>query len=187
MVALSFAILLLLTLRSSALRVSIRLSRGLAVAFFIALAYALLLSLGFLLGNALRLDNLAGDGLFDSVNALVFLGLMLAVSLKVALPVLRSAKQDGPPAFDISRWPTVFLLALASGLDLFLVGLAQGFVLNASRYLLLEAVTAFLLPFLLGYWGIMLGRRHKALKERRWRLIAVLILLVYAFFRMTNA
>ena len=90
-------------------------------------------------------------------------------------------KQDRElPAYDISRWGIVLLLGVASAVNTLLVGMGLGFRVSLHTELWRLSVPLFLVIFLLCYWGIMLGRRNKPMRERRWLLIAVLFLLIFA-------
>jgi len=171
--SLALALPVLLTLRDCADKVRVRLSRGLLVSLVVAAEQVLLVLLGMFLGNLLRLD-------VPEYDNLVFLGLLVAVALRMFIQAFRKPKGDNAAVFDISRWGTVLLMGLATGTNTLFVGMGLGFRTSLAQDLWTVAIPLFVVIFLFSYWGIMLGRQHKALRPRRWLLIATLFLLVYA-------
>jgi len=170
--AFALAIPLVVTLRGCALRNPIRLSRGLAVALLLALEQTLLLLSGIWIANMLRFD-------MPEYDNLVYLGFLLVVAVRMFFPAFRKQDKEMPP-YDISRWGTVLLLGVATAVNTFLVGLGLGFRVNLGTDLWKVAIPMVVVMFLLGYWGIMLGRRKKEMRKRHWQLIAVLFLLIFA-------
>ena len=171
-IILSFALAVpvMVSLRVCALQTPIRLTRGLGVSFLLAVIHSALLLLGLFLGNRLRLGLPEYDNLF-------YLGLMLVVGVRMFFPAFSKKER---PAFDISRWSVVLSLAVATAINTLLVGLALGFRVAFSDELWKSAVPLFVVMFLLCYLAVMLGRRKKTLRERRWQLFAVLFLLIFA-------
>ena len=171
-IILSFALAVpvMVSLRACALKTPIRLTRGLGVSFLLAVIHSALLLLGLFLGNRLRLGLPEYDNLF-------YLGLMLVVGVRMFFPAFSKKER---PAFDISRWSVVLSLAVATAINTLLVGLALGFRVAFSDELWKSAVPLFIVMFLLCYLAVMLGRRKKTLRERRWQLFAVLFLLIFA-------
>lgn len=160
------------TVRGCALKNPIRLSRGLVVAFFLAVVHVILILAGIYIGNKLRFG-------YPEYDNLVYLGLFLVVALRMFFPAFRK-KEKELPAYDISRWSTVFLLSVASGTNTFFVGLGLGFRVLLGDALWRVSIPMLVVLFLLTYLAIMLGRRKKDFRTRRWQLIAVLFLLVFA-------
>ena len=173
-VILSFALAIPLevTLRGCALKNPIRLTRGLGVSLLLALEHTALMVIGIYIGNLLRFD-------LPEYDNLVYLGLLLVVALRMFFPAFR--KKDKPlPPYDISNWGTVLLLGVATGVNTLFVGMGLGFRVDLATDLWKVAVPLLVVVFLLGYWGIMLGRRKKEIRQRRWQLVAVLFLLAFA-------
>ncbi|MCQ2274159.1 MAG: manganese efflux pump [Bacteroidales bacterium] len=173
-IILSFALSVpvMVTLRGCALKNPIRLTRGLGVSFLIALEQTLLFLAGMWVSNMLRFDIPDYDNLF-------FLGLMVVVALRLFFPAFRKKDKERVP-YDISRWGTVGLLGVATGVNTLFIGLAFGFLFSISEEMWKVAVPLMVILFLLCYLAIMMGRRKKQMRERRWQLIAVLFLLVFA-------
>lgn len=170
--AFALSIPTMVVLRDCAMKNPIRLTRGLGVSLIIALEHALLLLCGMWISNMLRFDIPDYDNLF-------FLGLMVAVALRMFFPAFRK-KEKRTVSYDISRWSTVSLLGVATGVNALFVGLGFGFRVAVGDALWRVSIPMVLIIFLLCYLGIMMGRRKKQMRERRWQLIAVLFLLVFA-------
>lgn len=182
-IAIALALNILIALRPCAERFPIRLTRGLVLSLLVAVVYAGFLWLGISLGNIIRYDSPIEEGLYDDVNQLVFIGLIILVAVKIMFPVLRKKHQE-VPIFDISRWGIVLLLAIATGVNAFLIGLAFGFVQSIEGQFWKATVPMMVTVFLLAYLAIMMGRQKKTLKERRWTLLSALMLLVAIFFQL---
>lgn len=178
--SLALALPVLLTLRDCAAKVHLRLTRGLLVSFIIAVEQALLVLLGMLMGNLLRLG-------IPEYDNLVFLGLMLVVALRMFFNAFRKPKEKDAVVFDISRLGTVALLGLATGTNTLFVGIGLGFRTLLEHDIWAVSVPMAVSVFLLGYLGIMMGRQGKELRRRRWLLIATLFLLLYAIKGVVDA
>lgn len=162
----------LITLRGCALKHHIRLTKGMAFSLLIGVEHALLLLLGIWVGNMLQF------GLPEYDN-LIYLGLMVVVALRMFFPAFRK-KEKELPSYDISRLGTVLLLGVATGTNILFVGLGLGFRVLFANDLWRGGIPMLVVVFLLCYLGIMMGRRKKEMRERRWQLIAVLFLLIFA-------
>ena len=173
-IVLSFALSIpvMLSLRVCAHKNPIRLTQGLAVALLIALVHVLLMLAGIYVGNLLRFD-------LPEFDNLVYLGLLVAVALRMFFPAFRK-KEKELPAYDISHWLTVLLLGIATGTNTLFAGLGLGFLVSWHTDMWRVAIPLAVVLFLLAYLGIMLGRTGKPVRARRWQLIAVLFLLVFA-------
>ena len=173
-IILSFALSVpvMVTLRGCALQNPIRLTRGLGNSFLVSIIHVLLMVAGLYIGNLLRFG-------FPEYDNLVYLGFMVVVALRMFFPAFRK-KETPLPAYDISRWSTVLLLGVATGTITLFVGLGLGFLVPFQANVWRVAVPLFVVMFLLCYLGIMLGRTKKDLRARRWQLIAVLFLLIFA-------
>ena len=170
--AFALSVPLMVTVRGCALKNPIRLSHGLAVSLLLAIVHVLLMLAGIYIGNMLRFG-------YPDYDNLVYLGLFLVVALRMFFPAFRKRDKE-LPAYDISRWLTVLLLGVATGTNTLFVGMGLGFRVLVGDALWRVAIPLFLVLFLMSYLAIMLGRRKKEIRARRWQLIAVLFLLVYA-------
>lgn len=172
---LSMGLVAMLTLRNSALRTKIRLTRGLAYALLLALVQALFLLFGIWLGSLWRFST-------GNLDTYVFLGIMLLLAAKLSLNIFD--KQGATAAYDIARFPTFLLLSIALGINDLIGGMGMGFLVSAQEAWLKAALPLFLLVLLLSYLGIMLGRRNIDIKQRRWTLFSILFVLVAAFVEL---
>lgn len=162
----------MVVMRACALKNRIRLTKGMAFSFLIALEHTLLLLLGIFLGNMLRFD-------LPEFDNLIYLGFMVAVALRMFFPAFRK-KSKKHTYYDISRLSTVLLLGVATGTNTLFVGLGLGFRVLIERDLWRAAIPMMVVMFLLCYLSIMMGRQKKTMNERKWQLIAVLFLLIFA-------
>ena len=173
-IVLSFAVALplMFVVRGCALKHHIRLTHGLAVSVLLAIVHVAVILMGIYIANMLRFE-------IPEYDNLIYLGLIVLVAIRLFFNAFR--KQDREiPAYDISRWGTVLLLGVATATNTLLVGLGLGFRVSVRTDLWRVALPLFIIMFLSSYWGIMLGRRNKPMRERRWLLIAVLFLLIFA-------
>ena len=157
--AFALAMPVMVTVRGCALKTPIRLTRGLAVSILIAIEHVLLILAGMYIGNMLRFG-------FPEYDNLVF-------------PAFRK-KEKELPAYNIANWTTVLLLGVATGINTLFVGLGLGFRVSFAADLWRVAIPLFVILFVLCYLAIMLGRQKKEMRARRWQLIAVLFLLIFA-------
>jgi len=181
-VSFSFGISLLLTFRTCAKAAPIPLTKALAETLFVTVLQLALFVLGQRLGGLLRFEDAQSPMLYRQTNELVFLGLMAVVAIRWTVSAFRKREE---PSYDIARWSTVVALSVATGSSVLFVGLADGF-LGVSRSFWALALPWLLLVFPLAYLGVMMGRRNKQLNPRRWRLLAVVMLLAVAIFSVVG-
>ena len=170
--AFALAMPVMVTVRGCALKTPIRLTRGLAVSFLIAIEHVLLILAGMYIGNMLRFG-------FPEYDNLVYLGLLVVVAFRMVIPAFRK-KEKELPAYNIANWTTVLLLGVATGINTLFVGLGLGFRVSFAADLWRVAIPLFVILFVLCYLAIMLGRQKKEMRARRWQLIAVLFHLIFA-------
>ncbi|KWW29317.1 MAG: hypothetical protein AUK63_1539 [bacterium P3] len=175
LISLSFGTTLLLLFRNCAAVAPIRLSKALVETLLVAVVHVAIFALGRYSGSLLRFEDMRDATFYQQANELVFMGLVVIVALRWTVAAFRRDSDDA--AYDITRWTTVAALSLATGVNLFIVGLADGFLTVSGRPWLVYALPLLLLEFLSAYLGVMLGRRRKRLSARRWRLLAVIMLL----------
>lgn len=179
--ALSFEALIVM--HGCALQSPLKLTKGLAEAFVMAVENALLLLAGMALGNFLRFtpDGMAESGtreLLSNTDNLVYLGLLLLVALRLLFRSGKKRRQVQP--YDISKFSTAMLLGIAVGINSLLVGLALGFRMPLGENLWRAAVPLVAVMTLLGLLGTMLGRQQREVRAARYTLIAALLILVFA-------
>lgn len=186
-IALSFEIMIVMHGCSS--NNPIKLTKGLAESFVVALENTLLLLLGIWLGNMLRLTpaNITPEeveanssllGRLVETDNLIYLGLMILVALRLVFRSGKKSRQVRP--YDISRFPTAILLGIAAGINTLIVGVALGFRISLADNLWRAAIPMTVLLTLAAFLGVMLGRSQKELRARRYTLFAALFLLAFA-------
>lgn len=172
--ATAFGITDMLLFRRCAEATPVRLSAGLAISFVVAAVHAFLLWLGVWVGNTFRFQLAADPMAFQSANCWIFFALALFVGIRTALPYLR--REPRLPVFSLTGFGQVVLLAAATGINVFLVGVGAGFADSVLHvHWCLWPMLA--MCFLLGYLGVMFGRRKVAVRPRRWAFVAALMVL----------
>ena len=183
--ALALSFEALIVMHGCALQTPVKLTKGLAEAFSIALVNALLLLVGIWLGNLLRFtpadldpDAASTNRLWSDTDNLVYLGLMILVAVRLLFRSGKKSRQVQP--YDISRFPTSQLLGVAIGINTLLVGLALGFRIPMADNIWRATIPLVIFMTLFALLGTMLGRQQKELRSRRYTLFAVLFLLAFA-------
>ena len=183
--ALALSFEALIVMHGCALQTPVKLTKGLAESFSVALVNALLLLVGIWLGNLLRFtpadldpDAVSTNSLWSDTDNLVYLGLMILVAVRLLFRSGKKSRQVQP--YDISRFPISLLLGVAIGINTLLVGLALGFRIPMADNIWRAAIPLVVLMTLFALLGTMLGRQQKELRSRRYTLFAVLFLLAFA-------
>ncbi len=162
----------MLSMRNSAQYSSIRLTRGLLYSSLIALVSVLLMLAGVWVASLFSYQIGDFDGnVFDSV--------LILLAAKFAINTL--SKQQREASYNIADTRTMILLSIALGLDALIGGIGFGFADDISTAWLKASLPLFLFVSLFAYLGIMLGRRQIEVKQRRWRLVAILFLVALVF------
>lgn len=183
-IALAFSIESMIVTRTQAEKTRIPLTQGVGIAVLLAIAYALMMLAGLRIGNILRFEDASTTDAYATANTLVYVGLSVLLTIKI---IARTLKKKSPSAtYDISRWPTVIALALASSIDALILGLGIGFLPQTANDSL-KAITPLLIGiFLLSYLGIMFGRQATPLRLRRWHIMSALLLLSISIYRIVT-
>lgn len=171
LVALALGIDALLMFRNCAETSPIRLSLGLIIALIVGASSALLMGGGFLLANLF--DYMGQNG-----NAtVIFMGFFVFVVIKL---LITHRRKEEAPSFDISQWSIVGQLALVQSINALFLGLGMGYIFIPSWTRTAAWIICFLFVFAFSYWGIMLGRNKIEMRQRRWRIMEILLLLAAA-------
>lgn len=171
LISLALGVTVMMTVRSCCSQAQIKLSKGLMMSGVIALFHALFVVLGWWIGSVFQFG-------FEEYDRLFFLGFLVFVAVKIFVNDHKKGKEL--PAYDIGRLGTVCLLAVATGVNTFLVGIGLGFNASDGYNWLKLGLPMFLLVLLMAYWGVMLGRQKVELRSRRWVLVAILLIFVVA-------
>ena len=181
-IALAFSIESMTVMRTQAEKTRIPLTQGVGIAVLFAIAYALMMLAGLRIGNILRFEDTITPNAYATANTLVYVGLSVLLAIKIIAQTLK--KKGSSATYDISRWPTVIALALASSIDALILGLGIGFLPQTDSDILKATIPLLIGIFLLSYLGIMFGRQATPLRQRRWHILSVLLLLSIAIYRI---
>lgn len=173
-IALAMGICSMLLFRRCAEAVSVNLLPGLGIVSGVALVHVILYGLGALLGSAMCFYVPEDPDRYNDLNAYVFLGLVVVVAFKTVWPYLR--REPRLPVFDLTRTQAVLAMAVASGINVLLLGIGTGFAepgIHVHKLVWPLLITS----ILLGSLGLMFGRQRVDLRPRRWAVIASVLLL----------
>ena len=185
-IAIAFGISTMMLMHRCAGAASLPLSRGLMVSLMFAVVYAGLCCLGMWLGNLLCFESPNDPYAFSRPNAFVFLGMAVVVAAKQIWPYL--GKKTAPAAYDLNAAILrVLLFAVASGINVFLLGIGAGFVAPFDGSFHKAFWPLLVLVFLLAYLGIMYGRQHVKIRPRRWMAVSSFILIATAVVAVVNS
>lgn len=181
-IALAFSIESMIVMRSQAKKTPIPLTKGLGVSALLAIACTLMMLAGLHLGNILRFEDASTPEAYTTANTLVFVGLCVFLIIKIVFRALR--KKEKAATYDISRWPTIVALSLATGIDLLILGLGIGFLPHTINDSLKASIPLLCSIFILSYLGIMFGRQKTPLRQRRWHIMSALLLLAITIYHI---
>jgi len=116
--------------------------------------------------------------LLSQTDELVYLGLLLLVAFRLFFKSFKKNRAVAP--YDITRMSTMLLLAIVLGINVLIVGLALGFHVDYASNVWRAAIPLMVIFFLLSMTGIMFGRRQVEIHARRWTLVSVLFILIFA-------
>ncbi len=183
-IALAFGLVNMLLLYRCGKVTPVRLSTGLISVIALSAIHVLFFYFGNLVGNMLSLRSPTDPHMYNDANAYIFLGITLAIIIKLLAPYLR--KEPRLPLFDLGNFWSLMAMNVASGINVFLIGIGTGFVTTTSN--LHKIVWPLLIAsILLGYLGLMFGRQKVHLRARRWMIIACVLLLGVAIAAVVNA
>ena len=185
-IAIALGISAMLFMRRCAEAAPVPLSAGLLISFSVAVVHAALFCLSIHLGNMLRFELPGDPEAFARPNSFVLLGLTIIVTIKMMWPYM--GRKSQPMAYDLNvSIFRVVLLAVATGINGFLLGVGIGFVTPLSGHLHSALWPLMIATLLFSYLGIMYGRQRVKLRPRRWMVVSSLILLVMAIAAVVNA
>ena len=181
-IALSFEALVVM--HGCAFKNKIPLTKGLAESAMVAFINAILLAAGIWIGSKLKFSPTGIDpdasqtvSLLADTDGLVYLGLLLLVAIRLLFRSGKKGRQLQP--YVISRYSTAILLGVAIGINTLIVGIGVGFRPVMSNFFA-AAIPLFVVMTIFAFLGVMLGRRGKEIRARRYTLFAVLFLLAFA-------
>lgn len=151
-----------------------RLSSGILIVAAVAIIHGFFYYLGGLIGVILSFYSPDDPNRYQDVNTYIYLGLTVAVVIKMFAPYLR--REPRLPVYDLGTAWSVIAMIVATGINPFLLGIGAGFIslgksASAMIWLLLATGT------LLGTLGLMFGRQKVTIRPRRWMAVSCLLLL----------
>ena len=183
-IALALGVVNMLLFRRCGEATPVRLSAGLLIVLVVSVIQVGMYRLGSMVGSFLSLHSPSDPYMYADVNAYIFLGMSIVVILKMLVPYLR--KEPRLPLFNLRDMGSVLVMAVATGINVMLLGIGTGFVEqgHAVHKLIWPLLIASLL---LGYMGLMFGRQKVQLRPRRWMVLASVLLLATAIAACVNA
>lgn len=147
---------------------------GLTMALTFALFQGGFPLLGALLGSAFH-------AFIAAIDHWVAFGLLLAVGGKMLFDAIRNAPRE--EQLDVSRFSVLCLLATATSIDAFVVGIGLGLD-NTFNSIILTVIIIALMTFLVSLLGLFLGKRNVPIPERLATALAGLVLMVLGTYTL---
>lgn len=185
-IAIALGISTMVLIKRCAEATPVRLSAGLLIATMVAMVHTVLFIVGMLAGNLLRFESADDPFAYAEVNSLVLMGMTVVVLLKLLSPYLR--REPKLAVFPLNGGlGRTLLMTVASGINIFLLGMGVGFVALLSQSVHRAVWPLFTLTLLFSYLGIMYGRQKVEMRPRRWIIISCVLLLGVAIAAVVNA
>ncbi len=185
-IAIALGISTMVLIKRCAEATPVRLSAGLLIATMVAMVHTVLFIVGMLAGNLLRFESADDPFAYAEVNSLVLMGMTVVVLLKLLSPYLR--REPKLAVFPLNGGlGRTLLMTVASGINIFLLGMGVGFVALLSQDVHRAVWPLFTLTLLFSYLGIMYGRQKVEMRPRRWIIISCVLLLGVAIAAVVNA
>lgn len=167
LLALALCVDSLVVSTACSLKSKISRQRGLLLAITFAVFQGLFPLLGALIGSLFQ-------SLIESVDHWIAAGLLWAVGVKMIVDGFRN--DDENENFDVSRFWVICLLAVATSIDAFVVGIGLGLDHTLPQILFIVAVIA-VVTFLASVLGVFLGGRKVPISEKWASVVAGLVLI----------
>ncbi|MBR1784265.1 MAG: manganese efflux pump [Bacteroidales bacterium] len=160
-------------------------SQSLLATLTVAVIHTGLYLLGVIVGQLVRFSSANGADLYAKENALLLAVLGAFVALRQLRPYLRRKKNK--TAIDPAVNHPVIMMAMATGINILLLGLGVGCA-DGNRHSLHIVVWPLLgLTILLGHFGAMMGRQHTNLRQKRWIALSSLMIVAAIAATAVNA
>jgi putative Mn2+ efflux pump MntP len=140
--------------------------KGLKIALVFALFQAVMPVLGWLLGTTFR-------DMMERIDHWVAFSLLFIIGLKMIIEAIKVNPEERQ--FNINKNYVLIMLAIATTIDAFVVGISFGF-LNVS--ILKASIIIGVVTFIISYGGICLGKLNRFIKPRTAELIGGLVLII---------
>lgn len=177
LVSLALGILSMNTYRRSAEASEMTALKGLLTATIVALAATIAVVIGVAIGNLLASGH-------EATDTAVGLACLVVVALRLVIDALSSRKKTRP-TYNLAKQATQWALAVATSINILLVGIGLGFTRNGvdmGKTILGFAVVTAITMFLLTYFGIMLGRQRTKVNDKHYPIVSLLLYLAAVMF-----
>ena len=159
---------------TSAFKSKMPYSRGLLLAFVLAIFQGLFPLLGALLGGAFK-------EVAAAVDHWIAFGLLLIVGGKMIWDAFHGDKDDA--TLDVNQIGTMCLLGVATSIDAFVVGI--GFGLSSTRWeTLVTVLVIFVVTFVVSVVGVFLGKRNIPVPEKAATVLAGIVLIALGTYTL---
>jgi len=139
--------------------------KGLKIALVFALFQGVMPVLGWLLGITFR-------DMMEQIDHWVAFSLLFIIGLKMIVEAIKVKPEERQ--FNINKNYVLFMLAIATTIDAFVVGISFGF-LEVS--ILKAAIIIGIVTFIISYGGICLGKLNRFIKPRTAELVGGFVLI----------
>ncbi|MFZ4740737.1 MAG: manganese efflux pump MntP family protein [Bacteroidales bacterium] len=140
--------------------------KGLRIALVFALFQAIMPLLGWLLGITFK-------DMIERIDHWIAFSLLFIIGLKMIIESIKVKPEERK--FNINKNSVLIMLAIATTIDAFVVGISFGF-LNVS--ILKAAIIIGIVTFIISYGGICLGKLNRFIKPRTAELLGGLVLII---------
>jgi manganese efflux pump family protein len=139
--------------------------KGIKIAVVFAVFQAFMPVLGWLLGSTFK-------NLIEQVDHWIAFSLLFLIGFKMIIEAFKQKSEERK--FNINKDYVLIMLALATTIDAFVVGISFGF-LNVS--IIKASIIIGLVTFIISYSGIYVGKLNRFIKPRTAELIGGLVLI----------
>ena len=134
----------------------IKYSKGIAQSILMVFFQCLLLYVGVWVASLFSLGELQYDRTIAA-------GILILMAIKQFINIVK--KQGVKDAIVVSNMKSIVFLAIATSMDVFVIGLGLGFLYNPSQLGLVLILTA-ILGFLVSIMGIFMGRQKRKIPSK---------------------
>ena len=135
---------------------SIKYSKGITQSILMVFFQCLLLYVGVWVASLFSLGELQYD-------RTIAVGILILMAIKQFINIVK--KQGVKDAIVVSNMKSIVFLAIATSMDVFVIGMGLGFLYNPSQLGLVLILTA-ILGFLVSIMGIFMGRQKRKIPSK---------------------
>ncbi len=140
--------------------------KGLRIAIVFAIFQAIMPILGWLIGVSFK-------DFIEAFDHWIAFSILFIIGLKMIIEAIKVNPEDRQ--FNINKTYILIMLALATTIDAFVVGISFGFL---EVNILLASLVIGIITFIFSYGGICLGKLNRFIKPRTAELLGGLVLII---------